>query len=108
MLIINTDCTPDNKAPYWVLQYIKRDIGTTRQTRYRHWRNVLLSDMAATIWNKLTHDMTAGQLTELQRGWYPVHYRSVIDKAPIADVDKDLLRYKLYSHLLRLNERQAA
>lgn len=101
MLMIDTTCTPDNTPPSWVMNYLRRDVGITRTTtRYMHYKSVLLDDLAACIFNKITHDFSE-PVTELRRNWYAVHYGHIITHSPLADSDKDLLRFKLYSHLQR-------
>lgn len=103
---INTQQTASNKAPVWVYHYVRRNVGMTRNSRYRYWNTVLGSDLSACIWNKLQHDFQQQGLTELQRNWYPVHYRHVIDHAPITAYDKSLLHFKLYSHLQQVQQQE--
>ena len=101
---IDTRQTPTNKPPRWIFSYVQRDVGMTRNRPYRYWRTVLNSDIAASIWNKLQHDFQQQGMTDLQQGWYPVHYRHVIDHAPITDYDKSLLHFKVYCHLQQLQQ----
>lgn len=108
MLLINTTCEPTNTPPGWIFGYLRRDVGITRNImRYKYYKSVVLNDMSALIYNKMTHDFDE-PLTELRLNWLNAHYTRILNDSPLADDDKALLRYKLYSHLQRVEARKAA
>jgi hypothetical protein len=92
------DAPSSGAIPDWLYHYLKRDSGTTASSSYPHWTDVLETDAAAKLWNRMTYCFLCDCPTEKRFDWYAAHFSRVIDEQ-LAGHDRELLGRKLLAHI---------